>query len=68
MSHWHNAAIQTFGDSKQAHLEFQHKVHSLLPQGVDVIEDQGNDDVNAIALMSGDAVLQKQTIMQAIVS
>ena len=40
-----------------SYLQLQHQVHSLLAQGVDVVEDQGNDDVDSIALMSGDAVL-----------
>lgn len=42
-------------------LQLQHQVHSLFPQRVDVIEDQGGDDVNAIGLVGGDAVLSKHT-------
>lgn len=40
------------------HLQLQHQVHSLLAQWVDVVKNQGDDDVNAVGLMGGDAVLQ----------
>lgn len=40
------------------HLQLQHQVHPLLPQWVDVVQNQGDDDVNAVGLMGGDAVLQ----------
>lgn len=40
------------------HLELQHQVHPLLPKWVDVIKDQGDNNVNAIGLMSGDTVLR----------
>lgn len=39
-------------------LQFQYKVHSLLSQRIDVIKDQGCDDVNAIGFMGGYAVLE----------
>lgn len=42
------------------HFEFQHKIHLLLPERVDVIENESNDDVDTVALMSGNAVLQKR--------
>lgn len=40
------------------YFELQHKIHSLFTKGVDVIEDESNDDVNAIAFMCGNAVLR----------
>lgn len=40
-------------------LQFQHKVHSLLSQRIDVIKDQGCDDIDAIGLMGGYAILSK---------
>lgn len=39
------------------HFKFQHQVHPLLAKRVDVVEDERDDDVDAIALVSGDAVL-----------
>lgn len=42
------------------HFEFQHKIHPLLPERVDVIEDESDDDVDTVALMSGNAVLRKR--------
>lgn len=42
------------------HFEFQHQIHPLLAKWVDVIEDESNDDVDTIALMSGNAVLRKR--------
>lgn len=44
----------------KTHFEFQHKIHPLLPERVDVIEDEGDDNVDTVALMSGDAVLRKR--------
>lgn len=43
-----------------AHFELQHQIHPLLAEGVDVIEDESDDDVNPIAFMGGDAVLWNQ--------
>lgn len=40
------------------HLQLQHQVHPLLSEWVDVVQNQGNDDVNAVGLMGGDAILQ----------
>lgn len=42
------------------HFQFQHKIHPLLPERVDVIEDEGDYNVDTVALMSGNAVLQKR--------
>ena len=41
------------------HLQLQHQVHPLLAQGVDVIQDERDDDVDAVGLVGGDAVLEK---------
>lgn len=43
-----------------AHLEFQHEVHTLLPKRVNVIKDQGNNNINAIGLVSGNTILDKK--------
>lgn len=40
------------------HFEFQHKIHPFLSERVDVIEDESDDNVDTVALMSGNAVLQ----------
>lgn len=45
-----------------SHFEFQHQVHPLLAKRVDVIEDESDDDVNAIALMSGNTILKKKRV------
>lgn len=45
---------------QNTHFEFQHQIHPLLAKGVDVIQDESNDDVNAIALMCGNAVLRSK--------
>lgn len=45
-------------------LQFQYKVHPLLSQRIDVIKDQGCDDVNAIGFMGGYAVLRKHARTQ----
>lgn len=42
------------------HFELQHKIHPLLPERVDVIEDESDDNVDTVALMSGNAVLWKR--------
>lgn len=41
-----------------SHLQLQHQVHPLLSQWVDIIQNQGDDNINAIGLMRGNAVLQ----------
>ena len=41
------------------HLQLQDQVHSLLAQRVDVVEDEGDDDVDAVAFVGGDAVLRR---------
>lgn len=43
------------------HLQLQHQVHSLLSKWVDVIKNQGNDNVNSIGLMGGDTILHDIT-------
>ena len=40
-------------EAPAAHLELQHQVQSMLPQGVDGVDNQGNNNVNAIWLMLG---------------
>ena len=42
-----------------AYLQLQHQVHPLLAQGVDVVQDEGDDDVDAVGLVGGNAVLEK---------
>lgn len=42
------------------HFKFQYQIHPLLAEGVDVVEDESDDDVNAVAFMSGDAVLREK--------
>ena len=39
-------------------LQLQDQVHPLLAQRVDVVEDEGDDDVDAVAFVGGDAVLR----------
>lgn len=43
-----------------AHLKFKHQVQPMLPQGVDGIDNQCYDDVNAIRLMLGYTGLEKE--------
>ncbi len=40
------------------HLELEHEVHALLAERVDVVEDERDDDVDAVALVTRDRVLQ----------
>lgn len=42
------------------HLELQHQVHPLFPKWVDVIEDQGNYDINTVGLVCGNAILEER--------
>lgn len=50
-----------------AHLKFQHQVQPMLPQGVDGIDNQCYDNVNAIGLMFGYTGLDKNnTIMVSV--
>lgn len=42
------------------HFELQHQIHPFLAKGVDVIQDESNDDVNTVAFMSGNAVLRSK--------
>lgn len=51
--------LQMFKRSRQTHLELQHQIHPLLAEGVDVVEDEGDDYVDAVTLVSGDTVLWK---------
>ncbi len=46
--------------AQSTHLELKHQVHPLFPQWVDVIKDQGDNDVNSVGLMSGNAILEKK--------
>lgn len=43
---------------KITHFEFQHQIHPLLAERVDVIENESDDDVNAITFVSGNTVLR----------
>lgn len=42
------------------YLQLQHQVHSVFAKRVDVIQNQGNDDVDPIRFMSGDTGLEKE--------
>ncbi len=52
-----------------AHLELQHQVQSMLPQGVDLVDNQCYNNVDAIWLVLGDASLtrKKKDIVREIV-
>lgn len=52
-----NTLVLTILYEKVAYLQFQHKVHTMLSQWVDVIQNEGNDDVYAITLMTGNSIL-----------
>ena len=39
------------------HLQLHDQVHPLLPQRIDVVQDEGDDDVDAIRLMTRDRIL-----------
>lgn len=43
------------------YFKLQHQIHPLLAKGVDVIEDESDDDVNPIAFMGSDAILRENT-------
>lgn len=42
------------------YLQLQHQVHSVFAKRVDVTENQGDDDVDPIRFVSGDAGLEKE--------
>ena len=41
------------------HLELQHQVHAVLAERVDVVQNQRDDDVDAVTLMFRNSVLQE---------
>lgn len=51
----------TFHDSQQQFrrivLQLQDQIHAGFAQGVDVVENEGRDDIQSVALVGGDAVL-----------
>lgn len=40
------------------HLQLQDQVHPLLSKWVDVVKNQGDNNINAVGLMGGDTILQ----------
>ena len=43
---------------KFAYLELENEIHAVLAKGVDIIENEGSNDVDAIRLVAGNGVLQ----------
>lgn len=54
-----SSALHKGGAFSSTHLQLQHQVHSLLPKWVDVVKNQGDDNVNSIGLMGGDTILHE---------
>lgn len=54
-----SSASHKGGPSSSTHLQLQHQIHPLLPKWVDVVKNQGNDNVNSIGLMGGDTILHE---------
>ena len=42
---------------KRAYLERKNEIHAVLAEGVDIIENEGNNNVDAVRLMAGNGVL-----------
>ena len=42
-------------------LELQYEVHPLLTEWVDVVEDESDDNVDSVAIVTGDRVLNTTT-------
>lgn len=49
----------SLSETPAAHLELQHQVQAVLSQGVDRVDNQRYNNVNAIRLMLGYTALEK---------